>query len=124
MPATNTSEFVYDLVPGAPNFAAATAYARPLSVVASSAGWPSRSFNLYAIVEVGGRPVRRLLHLLVRWQHAASGGCWQLLGYEKGMCRHYVYVSRRAHGANWVRHIPYVRLRSMQMGKQQQRVSQ
>ncbi|KAG2487579.1 hypothetical protein HYH03_013858 [Edaphochlamys debaryana] len=48
---TNTSTLLYDLVPGAPNFGAATAYALPLSISAPSAGWPSRSFLLYAIVE-------------------------------------------------------------------------
>jgi hypothetical protein len=48
---TNTSEFVYDLKPLKPNFGEFTAFAHPLSVQADSAGWPSRSFLLYAIIE-------------------------------------------------------------------------
>ncbi|KAG2428861.1 hypothetical protein HYH02_014272 [Chlamydomonas schloesseri] len=48
---TNTSEYIYDLVPLAINFGALTAYSTPLSIVADSEGWPSRSFLLYSIVE-------------------------------------------------------------------------
>ncbi|PNW87807.1 hypothetical protein CHLRE_01g002861v5 [Chlamydomonas reinhardtii] len=48
---TNTSEYMYDLVPLAINFGAMTAYSSPLSIVAESTGWPSRSFLLYSIVE-------------------------------------------------------------------------
>ncbi|KAG2440758.1 hypothetical protein HXX76_003615 [Chlamydomonas incerta] len=49
---TNTSEYVYDLVPGAINFGAETAFSLPMTVLApSTEGWPSRSFMLFAIVE-------------------------------------------------------------------------
>ena len=58
---TNTTEFTYDLVPGAISFAVGTAYALPLSAVAASPGWPSRSLLLYSIVEVC--TCNRLLHL-------------------------------------------------------------
>ena len=49
---TATSEFVHDLIPASINFGQMTAYVLPLSVEADSTGWPSRSFRLYAIVEV------------------------------------------------------------------------
>ncbi|KAG2424120.1 hypothetical protein HXX76_014794 [Chlamydomonas incerta] len=48
---TGTSEYIYDLQPGPINFGFESAYALPLSVVASSVGWPSRSFLLYSIIE-------------------------------------------------------------------------
>jgi hypothetical protein len=49
---TATSEFVYTLIPANINFGQMTAYVLPLSVQADSTGWPSRSFLLYAIIEV------------------------------------------------------------------------
>ncbi len=49
---TNTSEYLYDLKPGNISFSRLTAYSLPLSVVASSDGWPNRFFLLFAIMEV------------------------------------------------------------------------